>query len=329
MTDNEDIFKLIREHSFTSGKCFLCGCHLNQENKTEEHVIPKWLQQQFNLWDQKLTLLNGTFIPYRYLTIPCCFECNNIHLRPFEDKINNAFKNGFEEFKTLDKESLFLWIGKIYFGLIYRELFLELDRKNPNKGTITDPEYLKSFYSHFLFLQGIRNKHKFKDFFPASIYLFKTQKPNKIEDQWDLFDNQLTPFISIRFGEIGLFAVLQDCETTKHFEELLDEYRVFDLHPIQFREISTLVLYKAMLLNRTPKFISFQRNDFFETHMMPLQGLTDKPLFDDWDMEIYANILSGITKVPIEFCHPEKGKVWTWLKDENGNPLFMDVNEFK
>jgi len=35
-----------------------------------EHVFAKWLQQDFNLWNQRMFLRNGTSIRYRQLTIP-------------------------------------------------------------------------------------------------------------------------------------------------------------------------------------------------------------------------------------------------------------------
>jgi hypothetical protein len=326
MTELTGIFKQIEEHTFTVDKCFLCGCSLTKENRTEEHVIPKWLQHQFKLWDQKISLLNGTLIPYRFLTIPCCFECNNHHLRPFEDKIKAAFDNGYDEFQKVDKELLFLWLGKIYFGIMYRELFLNLDRADPEKGTITNPEYFKSFYSHFLFLQGIRKLHRFNDFFPASIYLFKTQKPKKIEEQWDFMDSHNTPFVSIRMGEIGIISVLQDCEATYQLKDLLDHHRDIDLHPLQFREMTAKILYKRFLMNRTPKFMNIQNSGLTETHLMSLQGLSDKPIFDDWNNDVYSLLLSEITGVPLGICQPEKGKVWTWMMDINGNSNFIPVD---
>ena len=325
MTELTGIFKQIEEHTFTADKCFLCGCTLTNENKTEEHVIPKWLQHQFNLWDQKIYLLNGTLIPYRFLTIPCCFECNNHYLKPFEDKIKSAFESGYEQFETLDKELLFLWLGKIYFGIMYRELFLNLDRTKPEKGTIINPEYLKSFYSHFLFLQGIRQLHSFNDFFPASIYLFKTQKPNDIKEQWDFIDSHNTPFISIRMGEVGIIAVLQDCEATYQLKDLLDHHKDIDLHPLQFREMTAKILYKRFLMNRTPKFMNVQNGETTITYLMSLQGLSDKPIFDDWNNDEYSLLLSDITGVPLKICQPEKGKVWTWLMDVNGNSIFIPV----
>lgn len=321
------IFKQLEERTFTKDICFLCGCLLNSKNKTVEHVIPKWLQSEFNLWDQQLTLLNLTSIPYRQLTIPCCFKCNNVYLKKFEDRIHKAFNKGFDTFQNLDQNTIFLWLGKIYFGLMYRELFLNLDRKNPEVGTITNGEYLKGFYSHLLFLQGIRNRHKFNNFFPASIHLFKTQIPKNIEERWDLVDNHFRMFIAIRMGEIGIIAVLQDGGAVKELEGSLNTHKTIDLHPIQFRELAAQILYKGMLMNRTPKFVNNQYKNKVETFMSPLGGLSAKPIFDEWDNETYTMILSHFTSVPLEHCRPGKDKAWTWLADKNGKSLFIDVNE--
>lgn len=328
MTELTGIFKQIEEHSYTPDNCFLCGCELTDDIKTFEHVIPKWLQHKFNLWDQKITLLNGTLLPYRNLTIPCCLDCNNHHLRPFEDDVKKAFEDGFEAMSELPDETLFYWLGKIYFGMMYRELFLNLDRSDPEKGPIITPEYLDSFYSHFLFLQGIRGQISFSNFFPASIYLFKTQKPHEIEAQWDFIDNHQTLFISIRMAGIGIIALLQDCKSTKHMEHHLDVHKEVYLHPLQFRELSAKILYKGILMNRTPKFLNTQTgNGPVETRMLSLQGFSSKPIFDDWNNDEYSILLSHLLGLPLEVCQPEKGQTYTWLVNENGEPLFIDVKD--
>ncbi len=110
----EDIFKLIANHKFSSENCFLCGTVLDNRNRTEEHVIPKWIQREFNLWNQTITLLNGTKIPYRYLTIPCCNICNNRYLEPFERRIHVAYNKGYSHFRRLNKNTIYLWLCKIY-----------------------------------------------------------------------------------------------------------------------------------------------------------------------------------------------------------------------
>ncbi|MBD3616057.1 MAG: hypothetical protein HUJ22_05740 [Gracilimonas sp.] len=328
MTELTGIFKQIEEHSYTPDNCFLCGCELSDDNRTIEHVIPKWLQRKFNLWDQKITLLNGTLLPYRNLTIPCCLNCNNRHLRPFENEVKKAFENGFEAMSELPDEILFYWLGKIYFGMMYRELFLDFDRSDPKKGTIVTPEYLDSFYSHFLFLQGIRGQIAFSNFFPASIYLFKTQKPKELESQWDFIDNQDALFISIRMGGIGIIALLQDCKSTKKIEHHLDVHKKIELHPLQFRELSAKILYKGILMNRTPKFINTQTGKGpVETHMLPLQGFSSKPIFDDWNDDDYSILMSHILRLPLDICQPKKGQTYTWLLKKNGEPLFIDIKD--
>lgn len=328
MSEQIGIFNLIKENSYTLDKCFLCGCNLTHENKSVEHVIPKWLQNQFNLWDQTISLLNGTTFPYRSLVIPCCKKCNNGHLKSIEDKVKAAFDGGYEEFQKLDKETLFLWLGKIYFGLMYRELFLNFNTKNHNEGKITTPEYLKTFDSHFIFLQGIRKLHTFKDFFPSSIHIFKTLKTPYIEGQWDLVDNNKFPFIAIRMGEIGIISSLQDCGTIQQFDNQLNHHKNISLDRTQFREMVAKILYKTTLMNRTPKFHHFEDRESVETFLQPLQGANSKPIFDNWNNDIYSQYLSFYTNKPLEVCQPEKGKAYTFIADNNNYSLWLPMKDF-
>lgn len=128
-------------------------------------------------------------------------------------------------------------------------------------------------------------------------------------------------------GEIGLIASLQDGEATKQLESLLEYDKSIELHPLQFREITAKILYKTILMNRTPSYMMALDNGILETFMMPLQGLSSKPIFDEWDNDFYAKLLSEITKVPLKICNPEKGKCWTWLIDINNKPIFIDINK--
>jgi len=101
--------------------CFLCSAGLPADRNTDEHVIPKWVQERYKLWNQKLTLLNNTTIPYRQLTIPCCKTCNNVHLGKIELEMQKACVAGAEAVRALPIETLFIWAGKILYGLLYRE----------------------------------------------------------------------------------------------------------------------------------------------------------------------------------------------------------------
>ncbi|MFA5667537.1 MAG: hypothetical protein WC944_11170, partial [Candidatus Cloacimonadaceae bacterium] len=98
-------------------------------NSSDEHVYPRWLQKEFNLWDQHLTLLNGTDIVYRNLKIPCCLKCNNDYLnKRIEKRIEEAVKGGYEKFKELDESIIFKWLNKIAYGTLLLLLPLVVQR---------------------------------------------------------------------------------------------------------------------------------------------------------------------------------------------------------
>jgi len=77
---------LLSERIYSGKRCFYCG-GLLRGNRTREHVFPRWLQERFGLANQHLTLLNGTLIPYRQLTVPCCQTCNNVYLSKLEKRV--------------------------------------------------------------------------------------------------------------------------------------------------------------------------------------------------------------------------------------------------
>jgi len=168
MKSTKSFYNPFQKMSFTDDRCFLCGKKL--KTKTVEHVFPKWLLKEFNLWNQNIFLLNGTKIKYRQLTIPCCEECNNIYLSKVENQIRKNYFKGFNDFLKVDKILVYQWIGKIFYGLLFRELSLSLERKDPEKGSITNPNLLKEFETFYGFLQSIRTPFEFLNFKPWSIF---------------------------------------------------------------------------------------------------------------------------------------------------------------
>lgn len=112
-------------------------------NRSDEHVYPRWLQREFYLWNQNLTLLNGTDIAYRNLTIPCCSKCNNEYLnRRVEKRIEEAVKGGYEKFKDLDESIVSKWLNKIAYGTLFKELSLRSDLMDKNSDPIYSQEQL-------------------------------------------------------------------------------------------------------------------------------------------------------------------------------------------
>ncbi len=209
-TNLQRLLNRLENRKFDRETCFLCARPLAQHGSTVEHVIPRWVQRRFKLWDQRLDLLNGTSIPYRQLTVPCCEECNKYRLQPIENLVLGAIKEGAEEVRALGNRVLFLWLGKIFYGLLYREVLLYFDRRDPTAGSIVPPEVIKLFLPHLIFLQEARQALETVDFTPGSIFVFNTQQPKDVQFQWDFVDNVDYLTIGVRLGKVGIIGSLAD-----------------------------------------------------------------------------------------------------------------------
>ena len=293
------LFHAVERQAFGASTCFLCGRRLGSKNRSDEHIFPKWLQQRFALWNEQLTLLNGTTIPYRQLTIPCCDQCNTVHLAAIERDVEIAVGAGVEAVRALPRETLFYWLGKIFYGLLYKEGLLQRHRARPRSAKIVPKSVLKSYAAHHLHLQGIRLPMMFRDFFPASILVVPCQVPRSLEDQFDFRDLSPALAVAIRMGKVGILAALQDCGAqafgaAAHFTALEKLHH----HPVQFIESTATLFYQAGLLQRTPKFLTTEGNTTAEVVHLP--GLSTRPLYREWEALEFAHLLAFHTGKALE-----------------------------
>jgi len=275
---------------FSENKCFLCGKLLQESNNSKEHVFPKWLLHRYNLWDKTITLLNGTSIPYRYLTIPCCSTCNNEHLSRLESKIELAVNQGVAHFAQVEKIHLYQWVGKIFFGLLFRELTLPVDRSKPELGAITTPEFLQEFRALHSFIQSIITPVEFREFFPGSLFIFDIDAIPEIED-FDYSDNFTGMSFFVRMGNIGIIACLKDDEQVLvAYSELYQAMKNKKLHPIQFDELCAIIFYQANLMVRNSKYMAMTTSENQIT-VIKLPGFSLAPVFNEWENQIFARFL--------------------------------------
>ncbi|MCX5237566.1 hypothetical protein OG824_20395 [Streptomyces prunicolor] len=316
------VYRLGEAQALTEGRCFLCGVVLEAATRTDEHVFPQWLLRRFDLYRETVNLLNGTSMPYARMLIPCCRVCNNEYLSRLEEKVSKAFETGPEAVAALDRATLFLWMGKIYYGLLFRELFLLQDRRDREAGTIVPPELLSEFRMHHLLMQAARGVVRWReDQFPASIFVFRAQEPSRPKDCFDYFDVIQAPFLAIRVGSTVVVSALQDWGALEHAVQLpaLEAAKVLDLHPQQFREVAAIAGYTASLFNRVPKHLIHAAGDHVEVFTMPLGGLSLKPLYDPFEAEDFAHVLAVAFGQPVEDLFDGQ-YLMTLLRDGEGAP---------
>lgn len=316
-----ELFDAFEEHDFSLNTCFLCGLRLSNKTRSDEHVFPQWLLRRFGLYSKQIHLLNGTTIPYRQLTIPCCLTCNNKHLSAIERDVRNVIE-GLAPISALDELTLYLWTSKIFYGLLYREVLLPMDRANRTAGSIVSIDEMKNYGMLHVFLQAARLDIDFQCMharFPASVFAFKVQEPKTMEARFDFRDDIRSSALYLRLGSVGILAAFDAGAQAYEWRSLYRKYQRYRLHPLQLEELGAAMFYKASLFDRVPKLmVSGDRKKGYQIMIMPLAGLSTRPVFREWDTAIFAEYLSAFTGMPLEHLAPNGGnRIMTFMTSPN------------
>lgn len=132
--------------------------------------------------------------------------------------------------------------------------------------------------------------------------------------------------VSCRIGDIGILAALQDGGAQRDSQDVFwRRYQEFRLQPLHFTELSA-AFFHASSLHRTPKFIIAESQRPVQVVQNPLQGLSLKPIFDEWKQEEFAKLLSKMIGLPLEQVFVPPTGVASWLHNEKGQIRLRRVN---
>jgi len=235
-------FLMGRSQEFGPDRCFICGVHIpvGSEVRTREHVFPKWLLRELNLWDKAVVQVDGELLAYRRLTVPCCQRCNGTDLSEIEKRVKEAFREGLQAVERLDRRDLFLWLGKIYYGLVYRESLQPRFVREQQGERLVPDEHLRSISFHHFLLQASAGLVDWvpETPGPASFHFFECLDDEDPGRRFDYMDDLFIPMLGIRMGSVGIVCVLQDWGRSEGVQQPhLEAARTMRLHPTQFREV--------------------------------------------------------------------------------------------
>jgi len=303
--------------------CFLCG---HTESLTLEHVFPKWLQHRYDLWNQKLQLLNQTLIPYRQLTIPCCSTCNNEFLSSIETPVSKAITSGFEATRSLPPLTLFQWMAKIFFGVLRKEMTLYKDQRDRDAGKIVPTQLVAAFSTLHFFLQSIIQPFEFKPSEPFSVLVLNLHSESATSDYF-FRDNLFHQVLQFRLGEVGLIAALLDGGLARDsFGKYAAKVDGRKLGRYQFDELYAKVAYQTANFDHDPKFLIHSNTD------LSISTTVDdfsRGYVKEWNQRDYSEVLRslmeqryGVHAPEIEFREPDLVTSWMeHLFDEHGNHI--------
>jgi len=277
---------------FDDKTCFLTGVDLKNSEETIT-VFPEWVMKQYNLENSSFTMMdNITSIAYKNLKLPCSENVKAAFLQ-LDDEIRNAFNGGYESVKALDTQKLFLWMGKMVYGVLYNDLLIEKKRLEQRKLELQLSARLKERMSLFhLMLQSLVAPITFGELKPWSISVVKLKYS---KDIFNYHDDTIKLLFSLGMNGFGIIACLQDNGVVTHEQkDILDKIGETVLHPIQFEELYARFLYATFLLQYKVNYKIEQNENKLYIEALPITAERNKLLFGARNNNMYAQVLADL-----------------------------------
>lgn len=289
---SQALFNPFKDLIFDEHFCFLSG-DLTTEKMS---VFPQWLMDHFKFGEERIELMDKTkSYTYADLKLPTSPEVKNA-FEKLDQKIQAAYKNGFDGMAALDEELLFQWTGRMVYGLLYHEMLYEKDRLLRQGESFELSATLKKRFGLFhVMLQSIVEPVSFVGKKPWSIVVF----PLKYSaDIFSYRDDTINLLFSFGVNGFGFIVCLQDGGVIKEKEkDLLDKMRGKVLHPVQFEELYARFHYSDYIMQYTPEFKISQNQKGLAIEVLPIRQQENKPIFGFWDEDTFAQLLSNYWSV--------------------------------
>ncbi|MGO1244946.1 MAG: hypothetical protein ACTJHT_10915 [Sphingobacterium sp.] len=287
------LYNPFENFQFDNKTCFLTGETLQTADE-QIQVFPVWMMRKFNLEDMPFKMLDENIVTYKALKLPCSAKAGSLY-EELENKIEQAMTQGYSAVKELPKLSLFQWVAKILYGVVFNEIQAGIRQATLSGEPLNFSQALVHKFRnlHFM-LQSIRTSIEFEHKNPFSIMIL----PIKENDtNFNYRDEINTLVFSFRMNDFAVIATLQDNGTNEiYHEEVLTKILGKELHPIQFEEICARYFYSAYLFNRLPEYTYIETPDKTFIEPMPLNDWTLKPIFDIWQNKTYGQVLENFWK---------------------------------
>ncbi|MBC7745575.1 MAG: hypothetical protein H7096_10770 [Flavobacterium sp.] len=287
------LYKPFKKLEFKNKNCFLSGVTIQADEQIS--VFPEWLIAQFQLAQKPFKLLDESMATYGVIKVPCSAGIAKYTLEPLEHEIQKAFNIGYEAVKNLSSLQLFQWIGKLVYGIIYNELRIGIREQQAGGEDFLLAEGLMYKFGNLqLMLQSLIQPMQFEERPPWTIQIFKVENSPEV---FNFRDEINTLTFSLAMNDFGIIACLQDNGSNAiYHEETLLKVKDKTLKPIQFEELIARFYYSNYLFNRLPEYNVLPANDVVYIEAMPLRGLSNKPLFDNWQAKPYGQVLENFWK---------------------------------
>lgn len=271
--------------------CFLTGMDLSGQEENIS-VFPEWILTRFDLREKKFKMMDQfNMVKYGELRLPCCQLAKNA-FEELEIEIETAFTRGYNAAKEISSERLFLWMGKIVYGILYNDIKNEIQFQKKFNKEFGLSSKLKERYGLFhLMLQSILNPISYIGALPWSYGIVRLKYS---KDVFNFRDNPVNLDFSLGLKGFGIVACLQDNGIVwRNQEGIVKKIGDTELHPVQFEELCARFLYANYLFDHNLKYQFTQ-----DSSGLIIESITGKEedeiaRFAPWDETMFGQVLAG------------------------------------
>ncbi|MDQ2771609.1 MAG: hypothetical protein M3Y54_14050 [Bacteroidota bacterium] len=277
---------------FGPDTCFLSGQPVGPDDTVP--VFADWLLARYQLADRPIQLLDQRTVRMADLRLPAGPAARQ-RIAALESQVEAASLEGPAALRALGDDTLFLWLGKMFYGIFITELLNEFEPLiKPKYPLAENAALVRRFQAFYQLLQGLRVPTEYADFVPGSVFVLEAD-PAEDVTPFEYDDDLNTLVFSIKLGNTVLVACLVDIGLVGQAMRQVYADAQRPLHPVQLAEFKARVYYAAHLLHVVP--------DIYPRHPRPgdttlvFDALLDDvtgAIFNPWENSAYTQTLAEI-----------------------------------
>jgi len=288
------LYNPFEEMHFDLQTCFLTGQSLHADAEPVS-VFPEWVLNRYNLSDNTFKMLDeGASVQYKNLKVPYAKDVIE-KMGALEEEIEKAFCAGYDEVIKIPEERLFQWMAKLMTGVLFEDLRITQKKLARHGEALRLSGFLKARFQklHWM-LQSLVVPMEFNGLKPWTIRVFRVKYSKDVFHYKDETNNLN---FSLGMNDFGIVACLQDNgEVGKKQDELTNRIGDKLLHPIQFEELCARFIYSNYLLTSYATYNVSLDEEKVTVESIPLTTKDTSPLFDQWDDNMYGQVLANYWK---------------------------------
>ncbi|WP_426060419.1 hypothetical protein [Hymenobacter sp. B1770] len=311
---------------FGSTTCFLSGQPVGPDDTLP--VFADWLQARYQLAERPIQLLDQRTVQFSDLRLPASPAVQQ-RIHELESSVAAAAAEGPAALRALGDDTLFLWMGKMFYGIFITELLNEFEPLiKPKYPLAENAALVRRFQAFFQLLQGLRVPTEYADFVPGSVFVLEAD-PTEDVTPFEYDDDLNTLVFSIKLDKTVLVACLVDIGLIGQAMGKVYQDAQRPLHPVQIAEFKARVYYAAHLLHVVPDI--YPRAPRPGDTKLVFDALIDDvtgAIFNPWENSAYTQALAEMWQrwnITLADVVRKPAEPLSLLYGEDGQPKYLST----